>query len=575
MPVFVLGGLIIHEVWQDGIAVRSQGETSEIAELMKSPEFNAARTALQEHFRSTDAAIQKNSGNNRRGIRSPEHLTQSFNVVSQNLSQLETRLNDTAGKFTVSDDAARQKSLVMLAAMVSCLALLAALGILQINRRLILPLDNLRQTINEIEAKGFNISIAEDNKPDEIERAILAIKSFQKSIGEKEDARKSERRARIERMAKHSAVQAEIDATVREAVAGNFSRRVDTSSADGVLLDLSLGMNDLLDVVDRGLSETVAVVSAMAHGDLSKKISGEFSGSFAELKEDTNYMSGQLQAITKQIASASVSVENTIGDIKFGVLDLSRRTETQKASIARTTESTEAMSATIRQNADQAQHANRLSAVARETAAKGGKIVGEAVAAMGRIEDSSKEVTNIVGLIEEIAMQTKLLALNASVEAARAGEAGKGFAVVANEVRSLAQRSAEASNDIKRLIASSDEEVYHGVDLVKKAGTSLADIVRSVDAVADHISEIACAIDEQAADIDQLRGAVLSMDEMTGQNDALVAETRAALDSAQAKVGDLRKAVSFFGTGDQPVDPVNVSEQDEGPGDQVHNKMAS
>ena len=167
---------------------------------------------------------------------------------------------------------------------------------------------------------------------------------------------------------------------------------------------------------------------------------------------------------------------------------------------------------------------------------------------MGGIEESSRRITDIVGLIQEIAFQTNLLALNASVEAARAGEAGKGFAVVANEVRALAQRAAMASKDIKELIVNSDIQVKSGVELVNKAGASLGEIVTSVKKVADFVSEIAAASQEQSAGIDQVSNAVTNMDEMTQQNAALVEETTAALNSAQAQIEDLRQVVGFFKT---------------------------
>ena len=170
----------------------------------------------------------------------------------------------------------------------------------------------------------------------------------------------------------------------------------------------------------------------------------------------------------------------------------------------------------------------------------------KAIAAMGKIEDSSRQIGDIVGLIQEIAFQTNLLALNAAVEAARAGEAGKGFAVVANEVRALAQRAGQASKDIKGLIINSDNQVREGVALVKQAGSSLGEIVASAKKVATFVSEIAAATQEQSSGIEQVSKAVTGMDQMTQQNAALVEETNAALHSAQSQIDELRKVVSFF-----------------------------
>jgi methyl-accepting chemotaxis protein len=204
----------------------------------------------------------------------------------------------------------------------------------------------------------------------------------------------------------------------------------------------------------------------------------------------------------------------------------------------------------VRQNSGNAQEANQLAAAARQLAASGGEIAGRAVAAMDKIEQSSRQVSDIVGLIQEIAFQTNILALNAAVEAARAGEAGRGFAVVANEVRALAQRSGQASKDIKALIVNTDGNVREGVDLVKQAGSSLTEIVTSVRKVADIVSEIAAASQEQSSGIDQVSKAIANMDEMTQMNAALVEETNAALHSAQSQADELRQAVSFFKTGE-------------------------
>ncbi|NNE24867.1 MAG: hypothetical protein HKN11_19890 [Rhizobiales bacterium] len=388
-----------------------------------------------------------------------------------------------------------------------------------------------------------------------------------KRLAEEKEAAElaEEQEARAERNARNAAIQSEIDEALRAAVAGDFSRRIDDSAADGILLDLSKGMNELMAIMDKGLSETVAVVSAMAEGDLSKKIEGDYQGNFATLKDGTNRMGEQMRVFAGQITEASASVHGATTEIAAGVTDLSTRTEHQASSLEETTASMEELSATVRQNADNAQEANQVATAARDTAAIGGEVVGQAVQAMSRIEGSSKQITEIVGLIQEIAFQTNLLALNAAVEAARAGDAGKGFAVGANEVRALAQRAGQASKDIKDLISNSDSQVKEGVDLVNQAGTSLEEIVGSVKKVADFVSEIAAASQEQSSGIDQVSRAINSMEEMTQQNGALVEETTAALQSAQTQVYDLRNVVAFFNTGEEATSPAAGPEPDEAP----------
>ena len=347
------------------------------------------------------------------------------------------------------------------------------------------------------------------------------------------------------------ATELQIAGIVHAAGEGDFTRRLDLANKQGFLHDLSKGMNDLTETVDRGLSQTVRMMSALASGDLTQRVEGEFKGSFLQLKTDANTMADKIRAIARRISGASKEVQGATREIASGVADLSARTEHQASSLEETSASMEELATTVRQNAGNAQDANQLAAAASVSAASGGEIATRAVAAMGKIEDSSRQIGDIVGLIQEIAFQTNLLALNAAVEAARAGEAGKGFAVVANEVRALAQRASQASKDIKGLIVNSDNQVREGVTLVKQAGTSLSEIVASVKKVATFVSEIAAATQEQSSGIEQVSKAVTGMDQMTQQNAALVEETNAALYSAQTQVDELRKVVSFFKTGDE------------------------
>jgi methyl-accepting chemotaxis protein len=344
------------------------------------------------------------------------------------------------------------------------------------------------------------------------------------------------------------AVEREIAGIVHYASDGDFSKRLTEADKIGFMADLAKGMNEVLNVVDNGLSQAVRVVSALAEGDLTERMQGEHKGAFGMLKGDIDSMAKQMEAMLGRIAEVSSAVQLATDDISAGITDLSARTEHQASSLEETTASMEELSATVRQNAENAQEANQVAAAARESAVTGGEVADRAVAAMGGIEDSSKKITEIVGLIQEIAFQTNLLALNASVEAARAGEAGRGFAVVANEVRALAQRAASASKDIKELITNSGTQVKEGAQLVNEAGSALEEIVTSVKKVADYVSEIASASQEQTSGIDQVSSAISGMDEMTQQNAALVEETTAAIQSATSQVSDLQSAVGAFRT---------------------------
>jgi len=258
-----------------------------------------------------------------------------------------------------------------------------------------------------------------------------------------------------------------------------------------------------------------------------------------------------IQAIMKRvnrIIDSSLIVSSAADEIAQGNMDLSQRTEQQAASLEQTAASVEEMTSTIQQNADNAREASQLAISARDRAHKGGEVVHTAVSAMIEINHSSKQVADIITVIDEIAFQTNLLALNAAVEAARAGEQGRGFAVVAAEVRSLAQRSATAAKEIKELINNSVVKVKEGTDLVNRSGVTLEDIVNSVKKVSDIIMEIASASEEQSSGIQQINKAVMQMDEITQQNAALVEEAAAASESMKQQARYLKEHIAFFGT---------------------------
>ncbi len=417
------------------------------------------------------------------------------------------------------------------------------------------PLILITNAMQELARGDTGVVVPAIDRADDIGDIARTVRVFQENAFEKAQAEQEAKEAREQLTADHAAqediIETSIGEVVSAAIAGDFSTRIDTTALSGVLERVSIEVNTLLENLDRGLQETVKVMAALADGDLTRRMEGDYQGSFLKLKEDANRMADQIAAIAGQIVGGSAAVQGAIQEISAGVSDLSSRTEDQASSIQETSASMEGLSTTVRLNAGNAQEANQLAAAARDTAVGGGEIAGQAIAAMGKIEESSLEITEFVGLIQEIAFQTNLLALNAAVEAARAGEAGKGFAVVASEVRGLAQRSGQASKNIKELIASSDSQVRDGVDLVKQAGASLEEIVTSVKKVADFVSEIAAASQEQSSGIEGVSSSITTMDEMTQQNAALAEEATAALHSSQSQIRGLREAVAFFKTGEE------------------------
>ena len=262
-----------------------------------------------------------------------------------------------------------------------------------------------------------------------------------------------------------------------------------------------------------------------------------------------------------QIKVSADELKNASSEITSGTEDLSQRTEQAAANLEETAASTEELAATVRQNAENAKNASDLAGGADQNAKKGGQVVEQAVSAMAGIEGSAKKITDIIGVIDEIAFQTNLLALNASVEAARAGEAGKGFAVVAQEVRQLAQRSAQAAADIKILIQDSNGQVNDGVQLVNQAGEALTEIVGSIGKVAGIVQEIAHASQEQAIGVQEINSSVASMDEMTQQNSALVEESTASSRVLGSEASKLAEVMAFFKLGTLQPSPGQQSRQ--------------
>ncbi|MCF1743739.1 methyl-accepting chemotaxis protein [Paradevosia shaoguanensis] len=336
---------------------------------------------------------------------------------------------------------------------------------------------------------------------------------------------------------------------VDAAVEGDFSRRVDTSFPDAELNAIASSINNLVSTVDRGLSETGDVLGALAQTDLTQRVEGQYQGAFARLKDDTNAVADKLTEIVGQLKATSQALKTATSEILSGANDLSERTTRQAATIEETSAAIEQLATTVARNAEDAVLASdKASGVAR-SAEEGGQVMGEANQAMERISASSSKISNIIGMIDDIAFQTNLLALNASVEAARAGDAGKGFAVVAVEVRRLAQSAAQASSEVKALIEQSADEVKGGSRLVAEAADKLHQMLAGVRDNNAALDAIARASREQASAIDEVTTAIRQMDEMTQHNAALVEETNAAIEQTEAQASELDRVVDVFTIG--------------------------
>ena len=301
--------------------------------------------------------------------------------------------------------------------------------------------------------------------------------------------------------------------------------------------------------ITRPLQAMVEGARKIAGGDLTAVVRAESRDEIGDLATVMNDMREKLGAIVAGVRSGAGGITDAAQEIATGVNDLSQRTEEQASSLEETASSMEQMTSTVKQSADSTQQTSTLARAALQDAEQGGAIVTETVAAMSEISASSNRIADIIGVIDEIAFQTNLLALNAAVEAARAGEQGKGFAVVAAEVRSLAQRSAEAAREIKGLIEDGVSKVRTGSELVQRSGDTLQKIIASVSKVSDIAAELSAASHEQSAGIEQINKAVMQMDEMTQQNAALVEQASAASKAMEEQAQRLLEQIGFFRTG--------------------------
>ncbi|HEY9011285.1 MAG TPA: methyl-accepting chemotaxis protein [Devosia sp.] len=437
----------------------------------------------------------------------------------------------------------------MLGIAVVLLAVVAAGGLL-FARTITRPISRLTTTMERLAEGELETEVVGANRTDELGAMAKAVEVFKlnalKVTEMTEEERNASQQRRVERAAMMQDLQRAFGVVVDAAIAGDFSQRVDASFPDQELNALARSVNTLCETVDRGVSETGEVLAALARTDLTHRVSGDYEGAFKRLKDDTNAVAEKLSVIVSQLKETSRSLKTATGEILSGANDLSERTTRQAATIEETSAAMEQLAATVLNNAQKAQEASDVAGTVTRTAEESGQVMHQATEAMERITTSSGKISNIIGLIDDIAFQTNLLALNASVEAARAGEAGKGFAVVAVEVRRLAQSAAEASSEVKALIEQSGSEVKGGSKLVADAAAKLEAMLsaaRSSNALMDGIARESR---EQANSIEEVNAAVRTMDEMTQHNAALVEETNAAIEQTEAQAVELDRIVEVF-----------------------------
>ncbi|MDJ0640772.1 MAG: methyl-accepting chemotaxis protein [Paracoccaceae bacterium] len=430
--------------------------------------------------------------------------------------------------------------------------------------------------LKELAAGNLDLNITrsdEENEVGNIARAMIVFRDTARDAKSVEDARRAaeerEREAEMERARQADRMKAEqeeerqrerkaviehltsnIGDVVASAAEGDFSNRVNATFEDPLLAKMASSINDMMDKVESGIAETVRMLECISNGDLTQRMTGEFSGIFQDLAKGLDRTSETLASLVAEITSQSGAVEDSAGELSNQAAELARRAERQAAALEETSATMEEMASSAKSSAEASAQAKAEADSTSHRVSEASTVVTSAISAMDDIRAASSSIGEIVNVIDGIAYQTNLLALNASVEAARAGEAGKGFAVVASEVRALAQRSSEASQDIKALIEQSADQINKGVGLVQDTGRTLENIVSGVESMATTMKALSTAAEEQASGVGEVNRAISELDTITQENAMLSDQNRTTGEQLSEKTEVMLSLVKRFAVSD-------------------------
>jgi methyl-accepting chemotaxis protein len=491
------------------------------ASLTAARMFNEVKKDVEAKLAAYDTDFKSWIDGSNRLAAHQQAMSEAYSEIEPALRWLTGAVNEMYERANHADQASRAEISMQMQIALLVIAIVVCGLAFWIGRMIARPITAVTTAMGELAEGRNDIEIAGTDRSDEIGAMARAVMVF--------------------RDAAIAKVQLEAD-TADQRRTSEAERRRNAEIQAKAAEEQAQAMQALADGLNR-----------MAQGDLTFRLTDGFTDDYRQIKEDFNATIAHMQETMAAIVLATREVASTAAEISSSTTDLSQRTEEQAASLEETSASMEQIAATVKKNAENAQQANQFAIDTRQVADQGGEIVSAAVSSMARIEESSKKISDIIGVVDEIAFQTNLLALNAAVEAARAGEAGRGFAVVAAEVRSLAQRSSQAAKDVKDLIHNSSDQVQDGVKLVNRAGASLTEIVESIKKVADIVSGIATASAEQATGIDQINTALTQMDEVTQQNSALVEQNAASAKSLENQASAMDVQVQRFQIGEAGV----------------------
>ena len=537
----------------DAVIMRLRGDAALIQDVVQNPERHKAITALIDLGEGTESVV---------GIRRSELATRA--ATDAGLREVDTAA--AALRAGVEDvvKQARERALAGGASTRETIAQggiwLGAIGVGSLLIALALALAYVRPAIigrlrrlwvdtkaiaeGELETK---VDLRGNDEISDIARSVLLFRDNAVALREAELQKLADEetalRQRRQMMAELSDAFGEV---VAAAAAGDFSRRVAANFADPELNALAGSVNELLETVRTGLSETCEVLAELSAGRLSTRVEGLYRGAFAELKDGTNALAGEFEETLARLSETVTAVRSATAEILDGVTDLAERTSEESNAVSMATNQLGAFAGTVKSTAGKAEEAKGKVGTAEQRAQQGEQVVASALEAMQRIRTSSSKISEVIAMIDEIAFQTNLLALNAAVEAARAGDAGKGFAVVASEVRSLAKRSADASNDVKKLVAAAHGDVRTGVGLVEETSAMFGAIVTEVNDLTVLMNAISQTAQSQASDVSAINNEIDGIGTMAHQNAALVEQTNAALTLTDEQTRALTEHIARF-----------------------------
>lgn len=484
-----------------------------------------------------------------KAIPTAEQLTRSRAAILTKILDINTLVDKTASDSVASAGDALETEIRKELTTAAALAVLGVILLLFVAQRIAGPILRITASMKLLAGGNIEVVVPKRRGAKEIRAMIDALAVFRENARMR-DTLEQEARAQTANLADVSAearlLQSQVRGVVHKAAEGDFSGRVSGPFDRPEHHELAQSLNTLISSFEGGLNETSRVLDALANADLTIRFEGIHKGAFAELQNNANAVTSRLSDVVSRLADACASVSSSSDEILRGTTELNARSTRQSSMLQDTTVTTNAVAETVGQNSKRAGEATSVISDTSHMAENGSQVMSGAESAMAQITVSSGKISEIIGVIEDIAFQTNLLALNAGVEAARAGESGKGFAVVATEVRSLAQSTANASNEVKALIQKSQAEVKAGAELVRQASEQFSQIVSSIAFVSSLSSGITTESNNQSANLRQLSSAMKALDELNAHNNRLVGDLSASTERTSREMEALAEIVNLF-----------------------------